>query len=169
MNMKTLLFSIPFLFFLILSCGVNSQSKWDKLEYYFNIGSLPPPYHYSYTIKITNDGIVDFEYLSGYVKTDSNLKKFNFTLSSTDLKSLKKAVKESNVINLKIEMRPNEEIPDGGHSESISFYNKDGEIISSVTSYPEKKYEKILDKLYIAIQKCVPENIWNEVKYIPEN
>lgn len=162
MNIK--LFPVLIFFLLLFSCGVNSQPRWDKLEYYYNVGSLPPPYHYSYKIIITNDGIVDFEYLTGYVKTDSNLKKYNFTLSSVDLKSLKKAVKESNVINLKIEMRPNDEIPDGGHSESLEIFDSDGEKISSVPSYPELKYQKKLEKLYKAIQNCVPENIWNEVR-----
>lgn len=162
--MKTFLFSIPFLFLIIFtSCG-NSQSKWGKLVYYYNVGSLPPPYHYSYTIAITNSGVVDFEYLSGYVKTDSNVKKFNFTLSSSELKSLKKAVKESNILNLDIGMRPNDEIPDGGHSESLEVFDRDGEKISSVPSYPELKYQKKLDKLYKSIQSCVPENIWNEVR-----
>ena len=71
--MKTSKIFILFFTFIIshfLSCGLQAQSEWVKLEYHFNSGSLPPPYHYSYTITISNDGKEELVYISEYQEKD---------------------------------------------------------------------------------------------------
>jgi hypothetical protein len=153
------------------SYGVQAQSKWTKLEYYFNVGSLPPPYHYSYTITINSDGKGELVYIGGYESTDKNTNKYFFELGNKKIKKLNKAIKESNVLNLDIDTRPGEEIPDGGSSESLQIFgfnkgNDESEsvLLKSVPPYPELKYEALLDKLYSVIRKSVPEDIWNNVK-----
>ncbi len=168
---KKIIFSI-FLFsiFHFLSCGLQAQNNWVKLEYHFNVGALPPPYHYSYIITISSDGKGELVYISGYESTPKNTSIHPFMLKSKQLKKLKKEVKDSDVLNLNIKTRPNEEIPDGGHSDGLEIYginkesdSKDTVLIKSVPTYPELKYEGILDKLYKVIQNSVPDNIWNEV------
>lgn len=150
---------------------LKAQSDWGKLVYYFNIGALPPPYHYSYTITINRDGKGEMVYIGGYESTEKNTFKYSFELYNKKLKKLKKAIKKSDVLNIDVKTRPNEEIPDGGHSDNLMIYgiNKKSDtsesaLIKSVPLYPELKYEKILDKLYKVIQNTVPEDIWNEVK-----
>jgi hypothetical protein len=155
---------------------LQAQSNWSKLEYYFNVGSLPPPYHYSYTITINSDGIGELVYTGGYESTEKNTDKYSFKLSNKKLKKLKKAVKESDILNLDIKTRPSEEIPDGGSSESLQIFgfNKgnDGSesiLLKSIPTYPELKYETILEKLYKVIQNSVPEDIWKEANSRKEN
>jgi len=168
--MKNILQVIKFIFILLvfLSCKSSAQNKWEKLEYYYNVGSLPPPYHYSYTISIDIDGNGTLKYVGGYESTDKNTSEYTFRLSAAELKKLKREIKKSDILNLDIKQRPNEEIPDGGHSDNLQMYNKDDDgklkCIKSIPSYPDLKYEKILDKLYDTIKKSVPDNIWLEVE-----
>jgi|WetSurMetagenome_2_1015567.scaffolds.fasta_scaffold103319_2 hypothetical protein len=167
-NAVTIFLQLFILFF--LSGGLQAQSVWSKLEYNFNVGSLPPPYHYSYTITINSDGNGKLVYIGGYESTEKNTSKHLFDLTKKKLKILKNIVRESDVLNLDINTRPNEEIPDGGHSESLNIFGfskeNDGNepvLLKSIPSYPELKYETMLDKLYKVIQNTVPEDIWKEV------
>lgn len=163
--------NIIFILLVFFSCKSGAQDKWKKLEYYYNVGSLPPPYHYSYTITIDKDGKGNLKYIGGYESTDKNTSEYTFELSAGELKKLKKEIKNSDILNLDIKQRPNEEIPDGGHSDGLQLFdtdkdNDDGKLkcIKSIPSYPDLKYEKILNKLYDTIIKSVPENIWKEVE-----
>jgi hypothetical protein len=157
--------------FIMLSCNINAQNKWEKIEYYFNVGSLPPPYHYSYTIAIDKEGNGKMQYVGAYVSTESNTSEYTFGLSKKNLKKLKKEIKESNILNLDIKSRPNEEIPDGGHSDGLQIfgYDKNDETnkvvsIKIIPPYPELKYENVLNKLYKTITNSVPEDIWKDIE-----
>lgn len=154
-----------------LSCGVRAQSEWAKLEYYFNVGSLPPPYHYSYTITINSEGKGELVYISGYQEKDKTYIGHPFELDNNKLESLKNAVKESVVLDLDIKTRPNEQIPDGGHSDCLKIFGLNSSnpadelvVLKTIPSYPELKYESTLNKLYKVIQNSVPDDLWNEVK-----
>jgi len=159
---------LQIIFLLFFSCTNNAQNDWEKLVYYYNAGSLPPPYHYHYTISISKDGQGELLHTTGYTDKEKNTSKHNFNLSDKELKVLIKAVKESEVLKSDIKQRPGEEIPDGGHSDELTFYSQTGEtktgnIIKLVPSYPDLKYEETLNKLYSVIIKCVPDDIWNKV------
>jgi len=160
--------NIIFILLIFLSCKSSAQNSWEKLEYYYNVGSLPPPYHYSYTITIDKDGKGNLNYIGGYTSTEKNTSEYTFELSKEELKKLKKEIKKSDILNLDIKQRPNEEIPDGGHSDGLQIFGKDDDgkfkSIKSIPSYPDLKYEKVLEKLYDTIRKCVSENIWKEIE-----
>ena len=162
-----------FLFILLImtffvSCTNNAQVEWRKLIYHFNVGSLPAPYNYHYTITLFKDGRGELVYTGGYTGDGKNTENFLFVLDDSKLEILNIAVKESNVLNLDIKQRPSELIPDGGHSDGIEFYKNNGdsekdEILKSVPSYPELKYEKELENLYSVIRKAVPDDVWKQV------
>lgn len=165
---KLLLSILALIFFTSVSC---SSQEWQKLNYYYNSGSLPPPYHYSYTITITADGAGELSYVKGYDEKDKNKTQLSFILDKSKLKELKRQLKKSGVLSDKIKERPNDEIPDGGHSESLTLYSdaEPPEIIASVPSYPDLKYESALNKLYKFVVSCVPVEYWNEVNRINDN
>lgn len=156
---------LPLLAFLFITAGSCSSQDWHRLNYYYNSGALPPPYHYSYTITITADGTGELSYVNGYDENGKNKSQLNFTLGKKQMAELKSRLKKSGVLTDKIKERPNEEIPDGGHSENLTLYSdaEPPEIIASVPSYPDVKYEAALNKLYKYIVSCVPEEYWNEV------
>lgn len=149
--------------FIITYNVVFAQSSWTKLEYYYNVGSLPPPYQYNYTITITNVGYAELKYTAGYRNTNENTFMYNFEIDKKMFRKLKKEIKKSNIMNLKISQRTNSEIPDGGYSDSFQIYN-DEELVVTIPSYPDTKYNNILFKLYDAILKCVSQNIWEEIE-----
>ncbi len=147
-----------FIFLLFFSCTNIAQNNWERLVYHYNAGALPPPYHYHYTISVSKNGQGEFVHSTGYDDNGKNTSKHSFSLSDTELKVLIKAVKESEVLNSDIKQRPGDEIPDGGHSDELTFYSDSGNaetetIIKTVPSYPDLKYEKNLNKLYGVILK----------------
>lgn len=168
---KIIILFSSLIFFHFLSCGVQAQNEWSKLEYSFNVGALPPPYHYSYKITISMNGTGELVYVGGNQDKDKNTSKYTFELDNEKLVFLENAVKESDVMNLDIKTRPSNEIPDGGHSDGLELFGyskkndtKDLELMKSVPTYPESKYEDALNKLYKVIQNSVPEDIWKEAE-----
>ncbi|MCX6164116.1 MAG: hypothetical protein NTU73_04530 [Ignavibacteriae bacterium] len=159
-----------------LSCGLQAQNEWSKLEYSFNVGALPPPYHYSYKITISMNGAGELVYVGGNQDKDKNTSKYTFELDNEKLVILENAVKESDVMNLDIKTRPSNEIPDGGHSDGLELFGyskkndtKDLVLLKRVPTYPELKYETVLNTLYKVIQNSVPEDIWKEAKSKRDN
>lgn len=159
---------LPLMALLFFASGSCSSQEWQRLNYYFNSGALPPPYHYSYNISITSDGAGELAYVKGYDENGKNKTQLSFTLGKKQIKELKRQLKISGVLTDKIKERPSEEIPDGGHSDNLTLYSdsEPPEIIASVPSYPDLKYEAALNKLYKYIVSCVPEEYWNEVNRI---
>lgn len=150
------------LLLLISGFGI-SQTKWTKVVYYYNVGSLPPPYHYEYTITINSDGTSELVYMMGYTRTFDNTLEYSLDVRNTAFKNLKKEIKESKLLNKRVGYMPSEKIPVGGSSEHLVIY--DGEdTLTYVPSYPEMKYETVLEELYSKIRKCIPDDVWNEVK-----
>ncbi len=173
---KLFIVFISFFFFNFLECGLKAQEDWSKLEYYFNAGSLPSPYHYSYKIIINYDGIGVLIYTKGYESTGKNVSKYTFELEKEKLENLKNSIKESNILNLNIKTRSNEAIPDGGHINGLRIYGKIKEndskehiLLKDIPVYYELEYSQILERLYKDIRNSVPEKIWNEVNSIKEN
>ena len=151
---------------LFVSAAYNTactQTTWTKVEYNFNVGSQPPPYHYSYKITITKEGIAELEYIAGYTKTDNNTYKNTIEIEKDRLRNLKNEIMQSDILNITINQSPNDEIPEGGHSEYLVIYNRD-KLLASVPFYPDLTYEKVLYKLYNAIVNCIPDNIWKEIE-----
>ena len=154
------------LFLLIIISGTScAQTNWSKLVYSYNAGSLPPPYHYSYTITVNSNGTAELLYTGGYQSDGKNTQKYSVDVSKANLNKLKNEIKESDILNIDIKSRPNDEIPDGGHSDDLKIFNNN-DVINTVPNYPELKYESTLNKLYKTIINCVPDEIWNEVNTI---
>jgi hypothetical protein len=169
-NLSGIKILIPVLF-LILAIRLDAQSNWERLEYHYNSGALPPPYHYAYTITIDIKGNSKMVYSGGHIATGISPAEYSFTLSKKELKKLKSEIKKSEIFDLDIKQRPVAEIPDGGYSDGLEFYGYDSQtdtikMIKFVPTYPELKYENILNKLYKTIKECVPIDIWNEVNSV---
>lgn len=145
------------------------KDDWSLLEYHFHVGALPPPYYYEYKIIISSAGEGHLIYQIGYPDTGSNVLKYSFTIKKKYLKSLKKELRSSKILNT--EISPSPDIPEGGSSASlkITIANPDPNLdqpprIVNIPSYPDRKYENILKKIYDKIKKCVPQDIWNEAE-----
>lgn len=167
-----LLLSIPLL-------EIYSQDKgfeWNSIEYLYDIGSLPPIYHYEYIIKINRDGKGIFTYQMGYSQIDSNILKYEFELTESRIYQLNNEINISGVLSEDIQSVPNSEIPIGGDSEILKIFlhrinpNADAGLdTKEIPSYPEKKFRKKLNKLYQSIKDCVPQYFWDDSKQQREN
>lgn len=169
-NKSVIISSLISLF--LFACGAKQASdEWGRIVYYYNVGSLPPEYQYSYKIVINSDGKCELIYTKGYENEDGKVSNYPYELDNEKLEKIKNAIKESDVLNLDIKTRPNEEIPDGGHTDCLQIYgfnnddsNSNLPVLKSIPLYPELKYTETLNKLYKAIQSTVPEEIWNKAK-----
>lgn len=148
---------------LLISDTACSQNSWTKIKYTYDAGSLPPPYKYNYTLTVSNDGNAELVYKTGYSGNERSTFSYNVEINNYMFKTLQNEIRESKVLNQRIEQMPSSEIPDGGHSDYLQIYNGD-ELISSVPSYPDSKYKESLDKIYKALFKCIPDEIWKEIE-----
>ncbi len=145
----------------------NGQYSWSEITYYYNIGSLPPPYHYSFEITV-NTGIAGvIVYYPGYEKDSTWV--YNFEISESRLKKINEAIIRSNVLNDQIPELPNDKIPDGGSSQNLTITLPQDPSLDQTPPrivtpfYPEESYEEKLGGIYSVIKEAVPNYIWDEI------
>jgi len=166
--MKTLLLNSIFIFTILNICYSQAEEReWQILEYNFFYSSVPAPYFYQYKITVNSNLICEIEYILGYEEIKSPTYKYDFKIKKTQLKSLKKFIKNSKILTSDI--KQSNDIPCGGCSESIIIITtqKISEKITDsirIPSYPEKKYEEVITSLYKMINNLVPKNIKDELE-----
>lgn len=110
---------------LFVACGSNQKStgavepkaNYDKLVYRFGDASLPPQYHRSYTVTVTETKM--------NVLVDSygeKIEEKSFDLKSGDFKGLMDAFTKAGIKNCDMKDEPG---CTGGTSEGVTLYNKD--------------------------------------------
>ncbi|MFA5011514.1 MAG: hypothetical protein WC644_06120 [Ignavibacteria bacterium] len=170
--MKNLLIGLIFLS-VIASC-TNSQdvtkSDWSALQYFYNSGPLPPPYHYSYEITINNNGESSLNYRLGYDEQKPPIN-YSFNVSKQDLKLLSEKITTSQLATGKIKAVPENQHPVGGSLERVKLIitkenpELDQPPVAFESPYfPIEMYKKNLDELYSFIKKLVPDSIWADAE-----
>lgn len=158
---------------IIASC-TNSQdvsiNEWSAIQYFYNSGPLPPPYHYNYEVTINNDGASSLNYRLGYDEQNPYLN-YSFILSKENMKVLSDKISLSQLSTGKIESEPENHHPVGGSLEKarliITKANPDLDQPPKAFEspyFPTEKYKKNLEELYSLINKLVPDSIWSDVK-----
>jgi len=154
---------------LILSSCLRSQEystdDWTKIEYFYENGSLPPPYHYEYMITIMKDLKGTVKFLLGYDDGKSPVLNYEFTFTNEQLEILNKSIKKSKVLTDQRNSFRYEELTEGGSSMSLKItVVTDKTEVLEFNRYVEGKYKDGFEKLLASINNLVPENVWNEFK-----
>ena len=131
-----------------------------QVSYYWETGSLPPPYFYSYTITIgpSAEGTITFE--PGYSTYDPPTWVEDFQLSESDLDLLYEELYDANVFEG--EWHQKEDIPVGGSADKMAViaYGRD----YSIPIYVEgEEKSKSIKKVYEEIETLVPQEIWDKL------
>lgn len=170
--MKNLLYGLVVLA-VIASC-TNSQdvstNEWSAIQYFYNSGPLPPPYHYSYEITVNNNGESALNYRLGYDEQRAPIN-YTFNITKENLKRLSEKIRTSQIATGKIEAVPENQHPIGGSLERIRLIitkadpdlDQPPKAIES-PYFPTEKYKKNLEELYSFINKLVPDSIWSDIK-----
>lgn len=157
----------------IASC-TNSQdvstNEWSAIQYFYNSGPLPPPYHYSYEITVNNNGESALNYRLGYDEQRAPIN-YTFNITKENLKRLSEKIRTSQIATGKIEAVPENQHPIGGSLERIRLIitkadpdlDQPPKAIES-PYFPTEKYKKNLEELYSFINKLVPDSIWSDIK-----
>ena len=131
-----------------------------QVSYYWETGSLPPPYFYSYTITIGPgaEGTIKFE--PGYSTYDPPTWVEDFQLSESDLDLLYEELYQANIFVG--EWQQKEDIPIGGSADkmAVTAYGR----VYSVPSYVEgEEKSKAVREIYKEIEAFVPQEIWDKL------
>ncbi|MBM4157932.1 MAG: hypothetical protein FJ216_04025 [Ignavibacteria bacterium] len=138
-----------------------------SFQYEFFYSSVPAPYFYQYKITVNSNLECEIKYILGYEESQSHVYKCDFKIKKSQLKSLKKFIKNSKILTSDI--KQSNDIPCGGCSESIIIIttqkiSKKSTDSIRIPSYPEKKYEEVITSLYKRINNLVPKNIKDELE-----
>ena len=155
---------LPLLPVFMASCSPNvevpaTMPEDFSLTYHWQEGSLPPPYHYEYTITIQPDGQGQIEMIPDYVSDQIPVWTEEFILSSAELDQLYETLLENNFFqtNWKAQSDP----PIGGSSDSLVVTSRGREI--EIPSFVLPAQQEAQSQIVAAINSFVPATIWEEL------
>lgn len=144
----------------LVGCGatVPEQRPADfALTYNWIAGSMPPPYHYEYTIDIAADGGGTIKFQPDY--SDELVWTETFTLTPTQLDDLYAMLRDHGVFSTS--WRAQDNPPVGGSHEQMSI-SANG-TTTRVPFFPADG-EVALQPVYAAINDLVPTATWDKLK-----
>lgn len=162
--MKNLLILLVFVF-MTVSCSKSQDLDWTSLTYDYSAGPLPPPYHHQYTIAINHDGSANMNYKLGYSDSDPSYN-YSFKIEPDKMRELDVKIKESQLLDAKIESVPENEHPVGGPLSKVVIYrvNSDPNLdqppqVFQSPYFPKKGFVAGLIGLYDYIDGLVPDEV----------
>jgi hypothetical protein len=167
--MKYLIILISTLLFQC-SGSKSSDKSWDEINYNYNSGTVPPPYYYSFSIKIKSNREGRITYAPDY--DDKNTWGYDFKITKKDLKDLTSKIESSKIMEKEIESMPDNMRPIGGsiHYGSILF-EKEGVIKKhDLPGFPvSESMKNELENIFNRIRAFVPKEIWDDIEIRKNN
>ncbi|MBM3707626.1 MAG: hypothetical protein FJW69_04680 [Actinobacteria bacterium] len=145
----------------------EEQDFFNNLEKIYDVGALPPPYHYYYEIKIGPGEQCFFEYQPGYGEQPApQVWKSSFNVSQKQLDSLYRLLVDYNFFR---KTWKEGEIPCGSDSTSIEI--KAGSKIFKIPSDSSLKGDDASEVREVAefIKELVPQKIWSEMQAMQQD
>jgi len=165
---KILLFLV--LVLMMSSCSKSQDMNWTSLVYEYSSGPLPPPYHHEYSIAINNDGSANMSYRLGY---DANRPPLNYSFKIDDeaKMTLNEKLKDSRLLEGKIQAVPENQHPVGGSLSRVKVYIVDPDpnldkppVLFEAPYFPLKEYAKGLGDLYGYINSLIPPDVKADIE-----
>ena len=146
----------------ITACTFTPAQRPDdfSLSFSWNTGSLPPQYHYTYTITIDSGGKGEFTYQPGYEQDEVDLWQITFTLTAQEMDNLYQYIAENEL--MRSSWKEGKKLLGGsGTSMRITADGKEYHVpsISEVTDDDRTTINAAMDY----INNLVPKNIWDEM------
>lgn len=162
--MKTISAFVIFLISIFSFTACTSQPSERpgdfNLSLAWNTGSLPPQYHYSYSINIQSSGASVFIYQAGYEEDEALRWQTDFTLDKNQMDDLYKYLVEKDLLRSNWrEGQPS--MGSSGTSIQITANGEEFQVPS--ISVLEQADRKIIQPAIDTINQLVPQNIWDEM------
>lgn len=151
---------------LLVGCGPQGQAgpAPDDLlvTYEWREGSLPPPYHYSYSITLAADGAGEVTMIPDYGGGGDGVPVWTepFTVARADLDRLYAVLVEQGLFRER--WRTRDEVPVGGSSEDLTVVA--GGRTVEIPVYPEPAQSERAEAIYAALRGVVPAEIFADLE-----
>ena len=130
------------------------------LVYSWSAGSLPPPYHYSYTISLKPDGAGELVFVPGYSGGETPIWTETFSVSSAQRSGLYTLMREKDLFSR--EWLPNDELSVGGSTEWLKVTASGQQI--QLPSQLRRGDDALMSAVYASINSLVPAELWAQVR-----
>jgi hypothetical protein len=136
----------------------HKQSTLEELVYHWSTGSLPPPHHYEYSIRL-KPTCGRIEYSPDYPAKGVPVIHREFRINSTEWDRITVVI---NQVRRKLQWDVNEPPRIGGNQEWLDCSFNDG----SINILPDLGVEdrKWISSVYDSIRSLVPEEIWSSLE-----
>ncbi len=132
-----------------------------SIEYRWTEGSVPPPYHYSYTITIDADGAAQIAFTPDYKGPEVPTWIETFSLSNDQLDVLYMTAVETGVMTNNL--KENEDPPVGGSFQRMTI-TAAGNSYTVPPFLVDETLQRRLSSLETAIENSVPDAIWSDLR-----
>jgi hypothetical protein len=130
------------------------------LTYAWSEGSLPPPYHYSYTIRVQADGAGEVTMIPDYAGEGVPVWTEPFTVPQADLDRMYRTMVERGLLSE--DWRAVDDPPVGGSSATMSAV-AEGRIVE-IPAFLEAAQSGRADAIYAALRQVVPEALFADLE-----
>jgi hypothetical protein len=165
-----------FIFFLLTSAcaqqdpGLATRPDDFSLTYKWQEGSLPPPYHYEYTITVSSAGQGTIVMVPDYPADGVPVWSETFTVEATQMDAFYQLVLTNELFENSWQQKTDP--PVGGSSQSVVITAHSQEI--TIPTYVIESQQEAANRIHSAIEALVPESIWAQLnaqreQYIQEN
>ena len=138
----------------------NDRPDDFRVEYEWHEGSLPPPYHYEYTVVFTPSGrseiVVVPDYPSANVPTWSE----SFEVGERDLDALHRLMVKNGLFSRK--WRRSDAVPVGGSRQTLVVTAQGKQIRVDDPLVPEQQAPA--QAIHSAVRELVPKEIWERLQ-----
>ena len=153
--------------------SINEQTtKPDdfRVEYNWREGSLPPPYHYEYTVILKSSGQSEIVLIPDYPAADVPKWVENFNVTEQDLNALSRVMVENGLFTRKWQQL--DAAPVGGSNQTLVVTAQGKRI--KVEDYLISEQQVSAKVMYAAVHALVPKEIWERLqarrsKYMQEH
>jgi len=139
----------------------GDQTRPDDFHvtYKWQEGSLPPPYHYEYTIIISPTGQGQIVMIPDYSMNEPPTWTETFTASVEEMDTLYSTLVANGLLTRR--WRAQDSPPVGGSSQSVTVLVRERQIV--IPSFVLPAHESSAAAIYAAIEAFVPQEIWNKL------
>lgn len=137
----------------------NTRPTDFNLIYEWQEGSLPPPYHYEYTITINPDGQGQIVMVPDYAFSDPPAWTETFTLTPTALDQVYRLLIDKGLFTQRWQAQ--QDPPVGGSFDSLHVTAHDQNI--TIPSFVIPAQASAAKDIATAVRALVPQNIWDKL------
>ncbi len=129
------------------------------VRYHYQAGSMPPPAHYEYTIRLAPNGEGEIVFYPDYPQHNPPVWSETFSPGAEQLSRLRSLIAKKKIVTKK--WHAPAKSPVGGSLESLEITTADKQV--SVPSHLNARDAASLRELYDAVRALVPQDIWDRL------